>query len=245
MSWLPRESLHESTVVPGVYMVALAGALGSDVITGEALAQRYALTPAKIEEKTGVTSLRRLGEGESLVDMARSVVLRALDHCGMAVSDVRGVFGSSNPTSEHLLPTFTAEVARAAGFAHVLVDHVGVGCCGGLQAMRNAYNQLVVDALRKRTGCYVVVVGDQTGRMLDWERKQTGTLFSEGVAALVLTNDPRVAAGYKVDAVGTRSRLGPALMALRMANPYAARSPGGTRGFPAAAHPGDGRQPGV
>jgi 3-oxoacyl-[acyl-carrier-protein] synthase III len=107
------------------------------------------------------------------------------------------------------------------GLANILVDHVGIGCCGGLQAIRAAYSQLVVDAMRGRIGHALVVVGDQSSRILDPTHKQTGTLFGEGVAAALLTTSPTLAAGYEIIGAETRSLLGASLGALRLRNPHA------------------------
>jgi 3-oxoacyl-[acyl-carrier-protein] synthase-3 len=106
------------------------------------------------------------------------------------------------------------------------VDHVGIGCCGGLQAMRNAHNQLVVDALHGRTGHALVVVGDHSSRILDPSIKQTGTLFGEGVVAALLTTSPALSSGYAIERIGTKSLLGEALGALRVRNPHAAPANG-------------------
>jgi 3-oxoacyl-[acyl-carrier-protein] synthase-3 len=204
--------------------VALAGAVGQRVLTVDELAARFDLTPERITAKTGITGLRRLGPGESLVDLARELARTVLAETGVAVEDVRGVFGSSNPTWDDLLPTFTASCANAIGLRHVIVDHVGIGCCGGLQAMRSAYNQLVVDGLDGRVSHCLVVAGDQTSRILDPDRRQTGTLFGEGVSVALLTNAPDADRGYDVVAIGTKSLLGDALASLRIRNPYAATS---------------------
>lgn len=206
---------------PRVALIGLAGATGSAVLSCDELATRFGLSPEKIVARTGVTGLRRFAEGESLVETARDAALAALERAGVPLRAVTAVFGSSNPTSEDLLPTLTAATAQALGLTDVIVDHVGVGCCGGLQAMRNAWNQLVVDALDGRIGHALVVAGDQTSRILDGERRQTGTLFGEGVSVALLTNDPVARTGYVIERVATRSLLGDALHALRLRNPFA------------------------
>ncbi len=214
-------SNHSPRDRPRVAIAALAGAVGEHTVTLADLAHRFDLAPDKIIAKTGVTGLRRLGANESLVGLARDVARRVLADAGLRPTDVRGVFGSSNPTGESLLPTFTASAANAIGLKNVIVDHVGIGCCGGLQAMRNAYNQIVVDALDGKVSHCLVVAGDQTSRILDPDRKQTGTLFGEGVAVMLLTSSPDVRDGYRVEALGTKSLLGDALESLRIANPFA------------------------
>jgi 3-oxoacyl-[acyl-carrier-protein] synthase III len=199
----------------------LHGVVGSARLGLEELSARYDLTPGKIESKTGVTGLCRLAEGESLVDLAQRCAEVVLAHAGVALGEVRGVFGSSNPTGEDLIPTFTATFAQALGLREVIVDHVGIGCCGGLQALRNAHNQLVVDGIEGRASHCLVVAADHTSRILDPDRRHTGTLFGEGVSVALLTNAPRAAGGYRIAAIGTKSLLGDALHALRLRNPHA------------------------
>lgn len=206
---------------PRVALVGLVGVTGSRHLSCAELGARFDLDPAKIVEKTGVTGLQRLDRGESLIELARRAGSAVLERAGVPRRAVTAVFGSSNPTAEDLLPTFTAAAAHALGLSDVIVDHVGIGCCGGLQALRNAWNQLTVDALDGRVGHALVIAGDHTSRILDPRRRQTGTLFGEGVSVALLTNDPAARTGYAIDRVVTRSALGDALYALRLRNPYA------------------------
>jgi 3-oxoacyl-[acyl-carrier-protein] synthase-3 len=212
---------------PRVSLVALAGAVGRRTVTLDELARRFDLSPEKITAKTGVTALRRLGDDESLVGLARDLARDVLARAGVRPGEVRAVFGSSNPTGENLLPTFVASAAQAIGLRDVIVDHVGIGCCGGLQAIRNAYNQLVVDALDGRVSHCLVIAGDHTSRILDPDRRQTGTLFGEGVSVALLTNAPSADA-YEIVSVGTKSLLGDALESLRIKNPFARAQPRST-----------------
>jgi 3-oxoacyl-[acyl-carrier-protein] synthase III len=205
-----------------VTLVGLAGIVGSRVFDLDELAARFDLAPERIVQNTGVTRLRQLGPGESLVRMARDAARAVLDRSGVPASGVRAIFGSSNPTADDLVPTFTAACAHAIGLSQVIVDHVGTGCCGGLQALRNAYNQLFVDGLEGRIGHALVVAGDQTSRILDAGLARTGAFFGEGVSVALLSNDPAASTGYVVERVSTCSLLGESLYALRLRNPYAA-----------------------
>jgi 3-oxoacyl-[acyl-carrier-protein] synthase-3 len=207
---------------PSVTLVGLGGAVGEHTITLDELATRFGLPPERITARTGVTALRRFGPRQSTVRIACSLARSLLEHADLPVSAVRGVFGSSNPTGDNLLPTWTASVANALGLRDVIVDHVGIGCCGVLQAMRCAYNQLVVDALDGHVSHCLVVSADQTSRILDPALKRTGTLFGEGAAVALLTNDPGAERGYAIAGIGTKSLLGDALESLRIRNPYAA-----------------------
>jgi 3-oxoacyl-[acyl-carrier-protein] synthase-3 len=206
---------------PRVFLAGLAGRVGSLTVTLQELASRYGLAVAKIEEKTGITALRRLAPGESLVSLACDLTHEVLSRSGAALEDVRAVFGSSNPTADDLLPTFTVAAAAAIGLRPMIADHVGSGCAGALLCMRNAYNQLVVDAQGGRVGHALVIVGDQSSRILDPDNRHTATLFGEGVAVALLTTSPALRAGYEVVRVASKSLLGPSVLALRLRNPHA------------------------
>ena len=103
---------------------------------------------------------------------------------------------------------------------NIICDHIGLGCSGGLQALRNAYNQAIVDYTAGKIGYYLVIMGDQTSRLLDQNDFSTSFLFSEGAAAILLTNDQNEGRGYKIEKIGTKSLLGESIYDLRIKNPY-------------------------
>jgi 3-oxoacyl-[acyl-carrier-protein] synthase-3 len=206
---------------PSVFLAGLAGRVGSTTLTLEQLSARYDLSETKIEEKTGITGLRRFAPGESMVELARDLALEVLARSGAALGDVRAVFGSSNPTADDLLPSFTVAAAHAIGLRDVIADNVGIGCAGALISLRNAYNQLLVDALDGRVGHALVIVGDHSSRIIDPANRHTATLFGEGVAVALLTTSPAVRAGYEIVRVASKSLLNEALFALRLRNPHA------------------------
>jgi 3-oxoacyl-[acyl-carrier-protein] synthase-3 len=206
---------------PSVFLAGLAGRVGSTVLTLKELSARYDLPEKKIEEKTGITGLRRFAPGEDMVAIARELALEVLARSGAALGDVRAVFGSSNPTADDLLPTFTVAAAHAIGLRDVIADHVGIGCAGALLSLRNAYNQLLVDALAGRVGHALVIVGDHSSRIIDPANRHTATLFGEGVAVALLTTSPKLRAGYEIVRVASKSLLNDALFALRLRNPQA------------------------
>jgi 3-oxoacyl-[acyl-carrier-protein] synthase III len=206
---------------PRVFLAGLGGRVGSVSVTLHELAARYGLAVNKIEEKTGITGLRRFAPDESMVTIARDVAHEVLACSGAALGDVRAVFGSSNPTADDLLPTFTIAAAAAIGLRGVVADHIGTGCGGALLSMRNAYNQLVVDALDGRVGHALVIVGDHSSRIIDPESRHTATLFGEGVAVALLTTSRALRAGYEIVRVASKSLLNDAVLALRLRNPHA------------------------
>ena len=203
-----------------ISLIALASNLGSLIIPASELESTFSLAAGDVGKKTGVTNLFRLSASESLEQLTVKSALKALRIAGLTVKDLRGVFGSSNPTTNTLMPSYTVKVAQMLGCESIIVDHVGMGCGGALQAMRNAYNQLVVDSLMGITSNYLIIVGDHTSRILDPAKYDTGILFSEGTAAAVITNDRHRTPGYVIARVGTMSLLGENLESLKIENPY-------------------------
>lgn len=206
--------------IPKVFLVGLRGAVGSLEITAEELGRKFGISPSEIERKTGVTRLFRFSLTETLESVSLSVVQQMLQGLNFDLGGIRGVFASSNTTTKTLMPGYAASVGAALGLRHVLADQVGMGCGGGLQALRAAYDRLVVHGLYQERATYLVIAGDATSLILNPDDYATGFLFSEGVSALLVTNDPTLANnGYEITRVQTKSFL-EGLEALQVGNPY-------------------------
>ena len=210
------------TSLPSVWIIGMKGLVGSLEVSVHELAEKFKTSASKITKLTGIKKLRRLSAHETLVGLAAEASRMAIKHSGLSLSDISGVYGSSNPTSETIIPTFTTAVAHELKLKEVISDHIGLGCGGAMQALKAAYNQLVVDALWGRPKNYLVVTGDQTSRILDPEDRDNAFLFGEGVAAVVLTNYQRLegAGAYRIASIGTKSLLGDNLHSIELRNPY-------------------------
>jgi 3-oxoacyl-[acyl-carrier-protein] synthase-3 len=205
-----------------ISIIGIKGVVGSMVLPLDELARKFQTTPEEINKKTGISCLRRWSSSESLVGVAAEAARKVLKNCGKTLGDISGVFASSNPTTETLIPTFAASVANELGLKDVMVNQVGVGCVGGIQALHMAYNQLTVDLFHcdQIVKNYLVIAGDHTSKVLDPDDFTTGIVFSEGVSVLLLTNDLGAEAGYQIVDIGTKSLLGENLRDLSIENPY-------------------------
>ena len=166
-----------------------------------------------------MTKLFSLSKEEDIIDFTFWLVIDLLEKTKIDLGEIRGVFGSNNNTAKFLMPSFTACVANELGLQNVICDQIGLGCSGGLQALRNAYNQAIVDAIDGKFGYYLVVAGDQFNLFLDPNNFGTSTLFSEGVAVMLLSNCHNER-GYKIARIGTKSLLGEDFYSLNVKNPY-------------------------
>ena len=139
-----------------VFLIGLGSKLGSEVRTAKEIAKRF---NKKTEDvlKNGVTKLFSLSKEEDIIDFTFWLVIDLLEKTKIDLGEIRGVFGSNNNTAKFLMPSFTACVANELGLQNVICDQIGLGCSGGLQALRNAYNQAIVDAIDGKFGYYLVV----------------------------------------------------------------------------------------
>lgn len=202
-----------------ISLIALNTKLGSQERTAAQIAGKFNVDAEKIT-KNGITKLYSLSEQEDLVNFTSQVGIELLHKSEIDLLKIKGIFGSNNLTARLLMPSFTACVANRLGLRNICCDHVGLGCSGGLQALKIAYNQAVIDYLVGEIGYYLVVVGDQINRIVDPKDYGTSVLFSDGVAAVCITNNPDEERGYKIERVATKSLLSDDIYSLRLKNPH-------------------------
>ena len=89
------------------------------------------------------------------------------------------------------------------------------------QALQAAYNQCMVDSLRGVTIYYLVVAGDHISRMLDKESWKTAILFSDGISATLITNDPKSTAGFIIEHIASETYAGESVDVINLPNALA------------------------
>ena len=201
-----------------VRILGLAHRLGSVVIEAEAIEQHFKRDPGTIAALSGVSRLHRIAEHEDLVILAREACIDAVERSGITLNHISGIFTSCNPTTDYLIPSLAPLVAQKLDITHVLAINIGMGCAGGVQALQAAYNQCVVDTKRGKKSYYLVVAGDHTSRMLDKESWKTAILFSDGVSAAVVTNDPAARGGFVIDQVTSETYAGESVDVINLPN---------------------------
>ena len=211
-----------------IRITGLAHRLGSTIIAAESLENHFKRDPGTVTNLSGVTKLHRMGPGENLVTLARDAARDALKNAGVELSQVSGIFSSCNPTTDYLMPTLAPMVAAKLDIKHVLACNVGMGCAGGVQALQACFNQLLADSARGKVSTYVLVTGDHISRMLDPESWKTAILFSDGISAVVVTNNPEATGGFVIEHVASECYAGEEVAVINLPNPLAAREAGST-----------------
>jgi 3-oxoacyl-[acyl-carrier-protein] synthase-3 len=109
-------------------------------------------------------------------------------------------------------------VASKLDLTHVLACNVGMGCAGGVQALQATFNQLLADTARGKVSTYVLVTGDHISRMIDRESWKTAILFSDGISAVVVTNDPEASGGFVIEHVASECYAGESVDVINLPN---------------------------
>jgi 3-oxoacyl-[acyl-carrier-protein] synthase-3 len=209
-----------------INLIGLSHRVGSIAIDAETIESRFEREPGTIQGLCGVTRLHHLSADEDLVSLAAQASIDALADADVPLSRVDGIFSSCNPTTDYLIPSLAPMVAAKLDLTHVMALNIGMGCAGGVQALQAAYNQLVVDSLNDRVSYYLVAVGDHISRMINHSSWKTAILFSDGISAAVVTNDPARCDGFFIDSVRSETYAGEHVAVINLPNILAREEPG-------------------
>ncbi len=168
-------SLH--SVVAGV-----GSALPKRRVTNEELAKTVDTSDAWIVERTGIRNRYVAGDGETTASLATDAARNALDHAGVAATEI-DLIVLATATPDQTFPSSATKVQAALGINDCIAFDVHAVCTGFLYALSVADSMLRSGNAKK-----ALVIGAETfSRILDWEDRATCVLFGDGAGALVLT----------------------------------------------------------
>jgi 3-oxoacyl-[acyl-carrier-protein] synthase-3 len=195
--------------------------LGSDVIDPITIEKQFDKPAGTIEGLCGVTKLHRMLPEENLAVLSAEACRDVVQRCGISLDQISGVFTSCNPTTDYLIPSLAPLVVKELGLSHILAINIGMGCAGGIQALQAAHNQLLADTLAEQVRYYLVVAGDHTSRMLDKSAWKTAIMFSDGVTAALVTNDPNATGGLEILRTNSETYAGESVCVINLPNTLA------------------------
>jgi 3-oxoacyl-[acyl-carrier-protein] synthase-3 len=150
-------------------------------VSNEELAQTVDTTDQWIVERTGIRSRYVAGDGETTASLATDAARRALDHAGLAATDI-DLIVLATATPDQTFPSSATKVQAALGIDDCIAFDVHAVCTGFLYALSVADSML-----RSGNAGKALVIGAETfSRILDWEDRGTCVLFGDGAGALVL-----------------------------------------------------------
>jgi 3-oxoacyl-[acyl-carrier-protein] synthase III len=177
-----------------IRLVGMAHQFGSEIDTNESAESRYQLRPGFILEKTGITQRHRWAPGEDPSAKAARVANEILWRFNVPLPAVRGVFGSSNPYGEVLIPGPTFKVAHELNLpANLKVSQTNYGCGGYFSALEDMWCWLQFQP--EGTFAIMVLTDHPTSMVKEYG---TAVLFSDAIHVSLWSNDPS-SQGYIVE----------------------------------------------
>ena len=165
------------SVVAGV-----GSALPKREVTNEELSKTVDTSDEWIVERTGIRSRFIAGDGETTGSLALEAAKRALDHAGIAASEI-DLIVLATATPDQTFPSTATKVQAALGLNDCIAFDVHAVCTGFLYALTVADSMVRSGSANK-----ALVIGAETfSRILDWEDRATCVLFGDGAGALVLS----------------------------------------------------------
>ena len=163
-------------------ILGAGSALPKRRISNEELAERVETSDAWIVERTGIKSRYIAEDGETTATLATDAARRALEHAGVAATDIE-LFVIATATPDQTFPSSATKVQAALGINDCIAFDVHAVCTGFLYALSVADSML-----RSGNASKALVIGAETfSRILDWEDRATCVLFGDGAGALVLS----------------------------------------------------------
>src|SRR5215210_2905438 len=162
-------------------VLGVGSALPARRVTNDELAERVDTTDQWIVERTGIRSRYLAGDGETTASLATDAARRALEHAGIAATDI-DLIVLATATPDQTFPSSATKVQAALGINDCVAFDVHAVCTGFLYALSVADSML-----RSGNAAKALVIGAETfSRIIDWEDRGTCVLFGDGAGALVL-----------------------------------------------------------
>ncbi len=162
-------------------MAGVGSALPARCVTNAELAETVDTSDGWIVARTGIRTRYIAGEGETTATLATDAARRALDHAGIAASEV-GLIVLATATPDQTFPASATRVQAALGIDDCIAFDVAAVCSGFLYALSVADSMI-----RGGSATTALVIGAETfSRILDWEDRGTCVLFGDGAGAIVL-----------------------------------------------------------
>lgn len=170
---------------PGSRILAIGGYRPHRVVTNEEMCQIIDSTPEWIEQRTGITERRWVGDGEDALSMAEAAATKALTRSGLTPAEVDTVIVA---TVSHYMqtPSMAALLAANLGMSSPAVLDISAACAGFSYALT-----LADSLVRAGTATHVLIVGSEVlSEYTNIADRSTAFLFGDGAgAALVGPSD--------------------------------------------------------
>lgn len=163
------------------HIVGCGAYLPGQPVSNEELARRVDTTDEWIRQRTGIRQRYIAADNETTSTLALQAAQKALDHAGVAATDV-DLIVLATATPDETFPATATRVQAGLGMTRGAAFDVQAVCSGFV------YGLSVADSMMKSgmAGTALVIGAETFSRILDWKDRTTCVLFGDGAGAVVL-----------------------------------------------------------
>jgi 3-oxoacyl-[acyl-carrier-protein] synthase-3 len=164
-------------------ILAAGGYLPADLVTNDALAQRYNLDTSDewIVERSGIRQRHIAAPGETTSSMGAAAAREAMARAGVLPAEVDAVIVAT-ATPDSSFPATAVRIQAQLGITRGFAFDILAACTGFVYALSVADSMIRSGSAR----CALVIGAEAYSRILDWTDRASCVLFGDGAGAVVL-----------------------------------------------------------
>ena len=164
-----------------ILMTGVGAYLPKKIITNDDLAQWVDTSDEWIKQRTGIAQRHMVADGELTSDLAINAANEALNHAGVAASDIDLIVVATT-TPDDTFPSTATKVQHKLGANKAFAFDVQAVCAGFVYALSVAESMMIAQKAKKA----LVIGAESFTKLLDWNDRGTCVLFGDGAGAVVL-----------------------------------------------------------
>lgn len=166
----------------GLKLLGTGSGLPGEILTNDDLARMVDTSDEWITTRTGISSRRRCGPGESHTGLCLQSARQALERAGVGPEEI-GVCIVATLTPDRLTPATACVLQKELGMGEDTVCFdLNAACSGFVYALHTA--QCLLAAAPRRFG--LVIGAEVLSRVTDYTDRSTCVLFGDGAGAAVV-----------------------------------------------------------
>ncbi|MEG2645205.1 MAG: beta-ketoacyl-ACP synthase 3, partial [Enterococcus sp.] len=160
-------------------ITATARYLPEKIVTNDDLAQWMETSDEWIQSRTGIRQ-RRIAEAENTSDMCFKVAEKLMTKSKLDPIDLDFVIVATM-SPDYTSPSVACQVQGMIGANRAMAFDITAACAGFVYALATAEN-----FIRSGMKRGIVIGGEKTSKLLDWDDRSSAVLFGDGAAGVLL-----------------------------------------------------------
>ncbi|WP_251867343.1 beta-ketoacyl-ACP synthase III [Enterococcus malodoratus] len=160
-------------------IIATARYLPEKIVTNDDLAEWMDTSDEWIQSRTGIKQ-RHIAEAENTSDMCLQVAKKLVDKAAIDPLSLDFVIVATM-SPDYTSPSVACQVQGQLGAKQAMAFDVAAACAGFVYALATAEN-----FMRSGMKRGIVIGGEKTSKLLDWQDRSSAVLFGDGAAGVLL-----------------------------------------------------------